>query len=136
MDCFKTHKNKLAGSSFAEVCKNAKAVYNSVKARTKRTPYVRSKYFRAEKIFLTLSWSHVFEKSERDRVRRLKFFDCALDLIRNSVVDPESRENFKQKNEILHRFYGMTNSQEKFVVQIKENKRSRRKDLISIYPEN
>ncbi|HLC43949.1 MAG TPA: hypothetical protein VJK08_02385 [Patescibacteria group bacterium] len=134
MNLYKTKKGKIAGTSFSEVCKDARRIYNLVRARTKRTPYVRSKYFRGEKIFITLFWSHLFEKSDRDRVRRLRYFECALDLIRNSAVDPESRENFKQRNEILHRFNGITDKQEKFVVQIKENKRSKRKDLISIYP--
>ena len=77
----------------------------------------------------------MFDKNEKDRVRRLRYYDCALDLIKNSNYDPVSRENFQKKDELLHRFYGVAKNNEKFVVQIKENKRTKRKDLISIYPE-
>ena len=113
---FKTKSIKLPGTSFSE-------------------PYLRSKYFKNEKVFLTLFWSHLVQKRERDRVRRLKFFPCAMDLIIKSALNPETRENFQKKDELLHRFYGETKDGDKFVVQIKENKRSKRKGLISIYNE-
>ena len=135
MELFKTKKKKIAGSSFKEVNKTAQLIYKQIKSKTKRTPYIRSKYFKKEKVFLTLFWDHLFDKKEKDRVRRLKFYDCALDLIKNSTYDPETRENFRKKNELLHRFHDILASGEKFVVQIKENKRTKRKDLISIYPE-
>lgn len=132
---YKTSKKKLSGTSFKEVFQNAEVLYKEIKSRTKRTPYVRSKYFKKEKVFLTLFWQHLFDKQEKDRTRRLKFYECALDLIKNSTDDPVSRENFKKKDELLHRFYGITKDKEKFIVQIKENKRTKRKDLISMYPE-
>lgn len=135
MIAYKTKKQKIAGTSFKEINKVAKTIFNRIKAKTRRTPYVRSKYFKKEKIFLNLFWRHLYNKNERDRVRRLKFYDCALDLIANSHYNPETRENFKKKDELLHRFHGTLKSGEKFVVQIKENKRTKRKDLISIYPE-
>lgn len=134
MEIYKTTKNKIAGTSFHEVNKTAEQLFKLIKSRTKRTPYVRSKYFKKEKVFITLFWAHLFEKHEKDRMRRLKFFDCAIDLIKNSNFDPETRENFKKKDELLHRFCGITKNKEVFVVQIKENKRTKRKDLISIYP--
>ena len=77
MNVYKTTKEKISGSSFAEINKTAKAIFKTVRARTKRTPYVRSKYFRKEKVFITLFWNHLYKKHEKDRVRRLKFFDCA-----------------------------------------------------------
>jgi hypothetical protein len=132
---YKTTKNKIPGTSFKEVNKTAELIFKQIKSKTKRTPYIRSKYFKKEKVFLTLFWGHLFDKREKDKIRRLKFFDCAIDLIRNSNFDPESRENFKKKDELLHRFYGQTKNKETFIVQIKENKRTKRKDLISIYPE-
>lgn len=136
MNIYKTNKNKLPGTSFSEVRKNADRIFDLIKHRTKRTPYVRSKYFRKEKIFLNIFWAHLFDKNAKDRTRRLRFFNCALDLMRNSSHNPNTADNFKKKDELLHRFYGITKNKEKFVVQIKENKRTRRKDLISIYPEN
>lgn len=134
MNVYKTKKQKIAGTNFKEVNKTAEIIFKQIKKRTKRTPYVRSKYFKNEKVFLNLFWSHLFEKHEKDRTRRLKFYDCALDLIRNSTYNPETRENFQKKDELLHRFHGVTKNKEEFVVQIKENKRTKRKDLISIYP--
>lgn len=132
---YQTKKNRISGTSFKEVFQNAEIIYKEIKSKTKRTPYMRSKYFNKEKVFLALFWQHLFQKQEKDRVRRLRFYDCALDLIKNSSCNPESRENFQKKNELLHRFYGVTKNKEKFVVQIKENKRTKRKDFISIYPE-
>jgi len=135
MDYFLSSKSKISGTSFSEVREEAERTYRTIKSHTKRTPYIRSKYFTKEKVFLTIFCSHLFEKNEKDRTRRLKFYNCAIDLIRNSSTSPVSRENFKNKDELLHRFYGKTKNKECFIVQIKENKRSKRKDLISIYPE-
>lgn len=131
---FKTSAEKIHGSSFKEISKAAELIFKRIKSRTKRTPYIRSKYFRSEKIFLSIFWHHLHQKHEKDRVRRLQFYACAIDLLKNSTLDPETRENFKQKNELLHRFLGQTKSRENFVVQIKENKRTKRKDFISIFP--
>jgi len=135
MQYFKSNEKKISGTSFKEVNKSAESIYKQIKSKTKRTPYIRSKYFKKEKVFLTLFWGHLFDKQEKDRVRRLKYFGCAMDLIKNSNYNPVSRENFQKKDEILHRFYGKTKTDENFIVQIKENKRTKRKDLISIYPE-
>jgi hypothetical protein len=134
MVAYKTNRQKLPGTSFKEVEQAARAIFRQIKSRSKRTPYVRSKYFRKEKVFLNIFWQHLHEKHEKDRVRRLKFYDCAIDLIQHSTLAPETRENFQNKDELLHRFLGQTKSGDQFVVQIKEDKRSGRKDLISIYP--
>lgn len=134
MQFYVTKYQAARGVHYKEVEKKALITFKDIKSRTKRTPYVKSKYFKSEKIFLNLFWSHLYQKHEKDRTRRLRFYDCAIDLIRNTALAPESRENFKQKDELLHRFYGRTKLNEKFIVQIKENKRTHRKDLISIYP--
>ena len=135
MNYFHSKQSKLTGSNYKEIEKQAIEIFRTIKSKTKRTPYVRSKYFKKEKIFLNLFWSHLYQKHEKDRVRRLKFYACSLDLIQNSTVTPETRENFSKKDELLHRFFGRSKNNEKFVVQIKENKRTHRKDFISIYPQ-
>lgn len=135
MKVFKSSKSKISGTSFSEVRESADRTYRSIKARTKRTPYIKSKYFKGEKVFLTIFWSHLFEKQEKDRTRRLKFYNCAVDLIRNSTFNPITRENFQKKDEILHRFSGKSKDGGGFIVQIKENKRTKRKDFISVYLE-
>jgi len=131
---YKCKQNKIAGSSFNEIKSSAYGIFKSIKSKTKRTPYIRSKYFKKDKIFINIFWKHLFDKKEKDRVRRLKFYNCGIELIEKSVNNPETRENFQKKDELLHRFYGRVRNNEKFVVQIKENKRTKRKDLISIYP--
>ena len=79
-------------------------------------------------------WQHMEDKSWRDRVRRLRFYPCALDLIRNSHVTPVTVKNPNRISEKLHRFSGVTKSGEIFVVQIKEDVNRNEKYFISIYP--
>lgn len=131
---YKTKEKIISGTSFTEINRVAKTIFRKITAKTKRTPYVRSKYFNKEKIFLTIFWRHLYEKSEKDRVRRLRYYHCAIDTLINSNIDPETRENFAKKDELLHRFYGVTKNKEQFVAQVKENKRTKRKDFISVYP--
>ncbi|EKD55988.1 MAG: hypothetical protein ACD_58C00322G0008 [uncultured bacterium] len=132
-DIYRTKINKLSGSNFKEVEKQAKKIFRSIK--TKRTPYLRSKYFRGEKVFLNIFWRHLYDKHEKDRTRRLKFYECAFDLISNNSNNPTTKDNPNKPEEILYRFLGVTKSNEYFRVQIKENKRTKRKDLISIIPD-
>jgi len=131
---YKTNKKKISGSSFSEVRKEADRIFDLIKSKSKRSPYIRSKYFRKEKVFLNLFWTHIFDKHNKDKIRRLKFIECGIDLIKNSAINPESKDNVDNKSELFHRFTGINKNNEIFYVQVKENKRSRRKDLISIFP--
>ncbi len=135
MRAYKTKSETLSGTDFHEVRKKAFDIYMGIKKRSKRTPYIRSAYFNKDKIFLTLFWHHLFEKKWQDRMRRLRFYAAAMEVIRYSRFTPRSKENPNKPNEILHRFAGVTKDNELFYVQIKEDKRSRRKYLISIFPE-
>ena len=67
-------------------------------------------------------------------MRRMKFFECGIELITKSRFDPTSKENPNKINEILHRFAGSCPSGEQFYVQIKEDKPTGQKMLISIFP--
>lgn len=109
-------------------------VYRPIKKRTKRKPYIRSAYFKKEKVFLNLFWEHLFRKHEKDRIRRLKYFGGAIELIRYSHNQPASKENPNRRSEMLHRFAGLTKNKELFFIQIKENKKSGQKHLMSIFP--
>lgn len=132
---YKTSKNKITGSDFHEVHEKAYGLYLQIKRKTKRRTYIRSKYFNKSKIFLDLFWHHLFRKENwRDRVRRMKFFPCAIDLIKNSNFQPISKENPNRRSEILHRFYGITKDGELFCIHIKENKKKDQKFLISVFP--
>lgn len=135
MQIYGTKSQKIAGTEFKEVRKKAFELYRQIKRRSKRRTYIRSAYFKKDKIFIDLFWEHLFDKqSWKDRVRRLKYFPAAIELIRNSKFEPGSKENPNKNNEILHRFAGTTAEKDLFFVQIKEDKKSRQKFFISVFP--
>lgn len=134
MKVYKTKIKALAGTNYKEISKKAIGLYRQIKKKTKRRPYVRSAYFDKDKIFLGLFWSHLYDKNYWDQTRRMKFFGCGIDLISNSRFQPTSKENPNKLEEILHRFAGITANGEQFFVQIKEDKKSGQKMLISIFP--
>jgi len=135
MKSYRTKTKKLSGSDFHEVHRRALNLYKEIKKKTKRRPYIRSAYFKKDKIFLELFWQHLFDKPNwRDRTRRLKYFPCAIELIRKSGFEPESKENPNKRTEILHRFGGVTKENDMFFAQIKEDKRTGQKFLISVFP--
>jgi hypothetical protein len=130
---YQTKSKKIAGSSYGEVMRNAFSVYDEIKKKTKRRPYVRSAYFKKEKIFLDYFREHLFQKLPKERTRRLKYFKAACDLIENSKLGPVEKTELFEKKEILYRFAGLTIEKDLFYVQIKEDKR-KRKYLMSCFP--
>lgn len=126
----------IAGSDLHEVRQKAFGYYEQVSKKTKRRPYVRSAYFNRDKIFLETFWAHLFQKANwKDRVRRMKYFPAAVDLLRNTRFEPTSKENPNKSGEILHRFAGVTADDHLFYVQVKEDKRKDQKWLMSTFPE-
>ena len=115
---YQTKFKKLSGTSYAEVRKEAISLFNQIQIRTKRRPYIRSAYFNKQKIFFDYFWTHLNQKSPKERAKRLKYFEAALDLMRNSRNHPVSTENPHKKGEILHRFIGLTQEKELFYVQV------------------
>lgn len=87
-----------------------------------------------KRYFLIISGNIYSKKSPKERIRRLKYFAAALDVIRKSKNHPISEENRHKKGEMLHRFVGLTKERELFYVQIKEEKRSSRKYFMSCFP--
>ena len=135
MQVYKTHTRKFSGSNFHDVHQKAFGLYTEIKKKSKRRTYVRSAYFKKDKIFLDLFWQHLFAKENwRDRMRRMKYFCCGIELIQKSIIKPNSKENPNKHSEILHRFYGATSEDEPFCVQIKEDKKRGQKFLISVFP--
>ncbi len=133
MDIFKVKRGKIAGSEVKEVKKEALEVYKEIKNRTKRKPYIRSRYFNKQKIFFDYFWIHLTTKSRKIQTQRLKYLPCAIDLIIHSRNVPTSKENPNNRNEILHRFFGITRENEEFYVQIKEEKKTGAKYLMSVF---
>lgn len=135
MQVYKTKAKIITGSDFHEVHQRAFGLYVEIKKKSKRRPYIRSVFFNKNKIFLDLFWHHLFEKKNwRDRVRRMKFFGCAIELIQKSRFQPKTKENPNKTSELLHRFYGVSADDQLFYVQIKEDKKKDQKFLISVFP--
>lgn len=134
MKAYQSKFKKLSGTDYGEIYSRALAIFKQIKSRTKRKPYIRSVYFNKEKIFLDYFWQHLQQKNWRDRDRRLKYYPCAIDLIRNSRLEPTSKQNPNKPKEILHRFAGLTKDKEVFYVQIKEDKKTDKKYFMSVFP--
>jgi hypothetical protein len=134
MNYYQSKLNTLPGTSYSELIKNARKIYHEIEKSTKRTPYIRSKYFKKQKVFLNLFFDHLKQKSILDRKRRLKFFVCGIDLIKYTPYPPETQQNPNDKSELLHRFSGKSSNGKIFYVQIRENSR-KNKFYMSVFPE-
>lgn len=102
---YETRVRAISGTKLPEVYKKAFALYQNIKKKTKRRPYVRSEFFK-------------------------------LELVQNTRVSPVSKENPFDRSQILHRFTGVTPEKELFRVQVKEEKDTKNKWLMSIFPIN
>lgn len=129
---FKTKNNPFSGTTYREVYKKAFQTYKAMKSKSKRSPYIKSKYFKKEKIFISIFWSHMNQKYLSDRKRRLRFYSCAIELLQNTTIKPEKIFE-KTEKVFLYRFFGKTPQGSKFIVQVKENSKER-KDFISCFP--
>jgi len=133
MIAYKTKAIKTSGSNLGEVYKSAKKIFNIIEKSTKRQPYLRSAYFKKEKIFFDYFWKHLGQKGPKERFKRLKYFQPALELIKYSRNDPTVKTNPNNKNETLYRFAGSTKLNELFIVQIKEDKKAKKKYFMSCF---
>jgi hypothetical protein len=134
MDFYRSKYNKLSGSSYSEVLKKARLIFRDIEKRSKRSAYVRSKYFNKEKVFLSYFWSHLEQKRLKERMRRLKYYQCAIDLLRNTTVEPKTIVENTQNGVLFHRFSGKTKEGDVFFVQVKENTKNN-KLFMSVFPE-
>jgi len=133
MTSYQSKYKKITGTNLKEVSENAWIIYKEIVFKTKRQPYIRSAYFKKDKIFFNFFWDHLYQKSPKEKFQRLKYFKAAIDLIKNSNNKPISKQNPNKPKEILHRFIGKTKDGYLFCVQIKENKKSRKKFFISCF---
>lgn len=133
MILYQAKSKKISGTNLAEVYKNAGKCFKEISRKTKRRPYIRSAYFKKEKIFFDYFWDHLRQKVPKERYKRLKFFEAAIELIKKSRNKP-SIEPASNKHETLYRFSGITAEKKPFFVQIKEDKR-KRKYFMSCFPQ-
>lgn len=134
MPSYQTKAKKLSGTSYGEVMRNAFAVYDEIKKKTKRRPYIRSAYFKKDKVFFDYFREHLFQKLPKERTRRLRFFKAACELVRDSKLGPVEKTELFEKKEILYRFSGLSSEKEVFFVQIKEDNKGN-KYFMSCFPE-
>ncbi len=135
MVAYRTKAHILRATSYGEVRRQALTLYKHIERRTKRRPYLRSAYFKRQKVFFDFFWDHLAQKGPKERYTRLKYFAAALDVIRESKQEPASQENPHKRGEILHRFAALTREGDLFYVQIKEDKRTGQKYFMSCFPE-
>jgi hypothetical protein len=132
MNYYESKYNVLPGTSYEEVLKLARGQFHAIQKRNpRRQAYIRSQYFNKDKIFMTIFWDHLSQKRRVDKLRRLKYYACAIDLLRHSTLDPEI---VIEKGQILYRFAGIAKDDSKFFIQVKVDKRTGRKDFMSVYP--
>lgn len=131
MSPYRSKYRQIPGTSHAEVTKNARKEYAKVQRLTKRQPYVRSKYFSGDKIFIGIFWNHLVQKRKGEQIVRAKLLVAAFDLLRNTASQPES---IFEKGDALHRFYGITADGVEFALQVKHDLKTGRKDFMSVFP--
>lgn len=134
MNFYQTKSQLLAGSNYKEIHRNYEKYFRSLQGKSKRQPYVRSAYFLKQKIFLNLFWLHLFDKTHNIRSIRLKYLPSAIELLEKSRNHPTTIQNLEAKSELFHRFYGLTRDRQKFVVQVKQIKRTGKLYFMSVYP--
>lgn len=130
---YQTKLLKLSGTDLKELEKKAKSIFKDIKSRTKRKPYIRSVYFNKQKIFFDYFWQHLNQKRPQQRFERLQLFTVSMEVIKSSRNAPLSQDNPTNRNEILHRFAGLTKDKKLFYVQIKEDKRRGHKYFMSAF---
>lgn len=137
MSSYKSKYSLLAGTDYSEVMKTSRREYQIVQSRNpRRQPYVRSKYFNGDKVFINIFWNHLAQKRKGEQIKRAKLLAAALDLVRNTPLPPQTIFSQANLNEILHRFVGETKDGVQFYVQVKESKKSNRKDFMSVFPKD
>ena len=73
------------------------------------------------------------QKNLKERTKRAKLYLAAIDLLRNSRNEPETIFKRSDLSTLMHRFYGVTKDGVEFCVQVKQDKRSGRKDFMSVF---
>lgn len=131
---YQSSEFKLSGSSYIDVERKARKIHNQIARRTKRNAYVRSVFFKKEKIFISLFWEHLNQKSQTDRRRRLQLYNCAIDLLLHTREEPTIRFNPNGNQDLVFRFSGISKEGVPFFVQVKEDRRTKRKYFMSVFP--
>lgn len=133
MKIYQSSAELLTGENYIDRERKARKIHKEIASHTKRSPYVRSTYFKKSKIFIKPFWEHLNQKSQYDRRRRLKYYAVAIDLLRHSTCEPHTRQNPNGDGQIVHRFAGQTKDGNLYYVQVKEDRRTDNKYFMSVF---
>jgi hypothetical protein len=111
-----------------------RALFRTLQKRRKRRPYVRSAYFKKDKVFFDFFWVHLQTKALSDRARRLRYLPCALELLQESRQEPTTFVDAGEPETIRHQFTGTAGDGSPFAVIIKQERSSGKKYLLSLFP--
>ncbi len=124
----------LGGHRYADIMPQARALFRALQKKTKRRPYIRSAYFKKDKVFFEYLWTHLNQKSLPDRARRLRYLPCALEVLQKSRQDPITFVDSQDPDTIRHQFSGVAGDGSRFAVIVKQERASGRKHLLSLFP--
>ena len=128
------HSHPLMGHKYADIMPQIRQIFRALQRKTKRRPYVRSAFFRKDKIFFDYFWIHINQKLKHDRTRRLRYFVCALELLNMSKIPPKTFVNAEVPGVIYHEFIGLARDKTRFSVIVKQDRSSGNKYLLSLFP--
>ncbi len=138
MKVYQSKASSINGSAYTELIGRVRKEEDKIRKLTMRRPYVRSSYFtegkNKSKVFIEYFLPHTMQKGYKTRVKRLKLYNAAIDLLRNTRHEPEVILKADMPAYILYKFHGITKNGVKFCVQVKQHKRTGRKDFMSVYP--
>lgn len=124
----------LSGHRYGDIMPQARRLFREIQKKTKRRPYIRSAYFRKDKIFFDYFWVHMNQKSAIDRARRLRYLPCALELMKESRNAPKTFVKITEPGIIHDQFIGIAGDGSAFSVVIKQERATGKKYLLSIFP--
>jgi len=123
---------RISGTNYTEILAKARAIYRDLDIQTgHRNTYVRSEYFKKQKIFLKTYWDHFGDKRLSQRRQRIPYYAATIDLLKNTRVKPDE---LYEKEHHLYRFFGITKDGHKFVVQVKANRKNEKYHMSSFPP--
>ncbi|MBI4022176.1 MAG: hypothetical protein HY372_02370 [Candidatus Andersenbacteria bacterium] len=134
MEPYRVKTPPLAGTRYADITPPARRLLKNIQRRTKRRPYIRSAFFKKEKVFIVYFWDHLLQLPRYQRTRRLKYLPCAIELIQKSRQAPKRYLKRDQPQEVFYRFSGRAPNGVAFAVQVKERRKTGRKELMSVFP--
>lgn len=131
---YKTKTEPTSSSEYREIENLARDHHNKIARTSKRNPYVRSAFFKKDKVFIKLFWAHLNQKPKYERKRRLKYYSCAIEIIQKSKAEPLIKKpNPDKSKSMVYRFEASTPKGQIIYVQIKEDLRTGNKHFISVF---